>query len=188
LLVALLVGLLAGVVAGYAIGDRGPLEAGALSLAAATIGGMIALLGAFGVQLRRDHRDDVRARRDRQHAVMLESYTRLVEIRRMILKLAQRRALGQPSSGGMEIDAARSHLVPHVEMIDDDEIRRLSVEALDGFVRTADAIAPLPPDQPASDDDVSAALDSDRTALDVIAARIATLERAWHGRADVPAP
>ncbi len=43
-------------------------------LVGATIGGLIALAGAFGIQSRKDHRDDVQARRARQEAVMVESY------------------------------------------------------------------------------------------------------------------
>jgi hypothetical protein len=37
------------------------------------IAGLIALLGAFGIRLRKGHRDDVRVRRDRREAAMLES-------------------------------------------------------------------------------------------------------------------
>jgi hypothetical protein len=32
-----------------------------------TIGGLLALLGAFGIQLRKNHRNDVRARGIRDH-------------------------------------------------------------------------------------------------------------------------
>lgn len=145
IILALLVGALGGVVAGYALGSDAPLGDGALSLAAATIGGLIALAGAFGIQLRKDHRDDVQARRARQEAVMIASHRRLVEIRQQTLTLSKQRAHGRPLSSAIEIDAARSFARPELEMIDDDTIRRLAVDALNGFALTAEAIAPNPP-------------------------------------------
>ena len=183
IVLALLVGALGGVVAGYVAGADAPLSGGALSLASATIGGLIALAGAFGIQLRKDHRDDVRARRDRQERVMLESYDRLVKIRELTLDLSKRRQAsgGAPVPGGIEINSARSHARPELEMIDDDEIRRLAFEALNGFAMTSDAIAPNPRRQPGTDDEVQAALERDRKTLDAIATRIGDLGRKWHG-------
>lgn len=181
-LVAMFVGALGGVAVGYVVGSEGPLGEGALSLAAATIGGLLALLGAFGIQLRRDQRDDLRARRDRQEAVMLESYHGLVAIRDLTFELVQGR------SSGIEINSARSHLRPTLGMIDDNELLQLAVQALDGFATTAHAIAPDPPATPASRDEVRAALDRDRQSLDAMAVRIGDIGRAWRGREILPPP
>jgi hypothetical protein len=189
LVVALLLGALVGLVAGYVVGSEGSLSGGALGLAAATIGGVIALLGAFGIQIRKDHRDDVRARRDRQEAVMLEGYRGLGEIRDLTLELSKARAHGQPLPSAIGINAARSHLRPTLEMIDDNAIRALSVKAIDGFAMTAEAIAPSDPQTPpASDAAVKAALERDRKVLDGMATRIGDLGRVWHGHESVPVP
>ena len=180
--VFLLLGALAGVVAGYVVGSEGPLEEGALGLAAATIGGLIALLGAFGKQMVDARRNDIGARHERQEAVMLRSYDELTEIYRVTLDYAKRKRVAVvPVEGALAMGIARAKVRPLLEMIDDNKLRELAAAALDSFATTAIGIAPDRPEEENTDDESRADLEANRKTLDAMGGRITEIARTWHG-------
>jgi hypothetical protein len=78
--------------------------------------------------------------------VMLTSHRGLVKIQELILDFVRRkvRAGEAPIEGAVNLNRARGDLRPTLEMIDDDELRSLAVEALNSFAETAKGIAPEP--------------------------------------------
>lgn len=150
-----------------------------MSLADTVIGATIALVGSVGTQVSIGRRGARDARRGSRHSSMLGIFEGLTDEYALIIEFAKKKraAGGQTPGEAVELMTKRLHLRLHVEMLDDERVRKFAYGTLNTLATLVRGVAPDPGDPEATREDTAVNLRAATKGLEDLAARIGEITR-----------
>ena len=104
----------------------------------------------------------------------------MTELYALVLDYSKRKreAGGETPGGAVEMMTKQFRLRLHLEMLDDDDVRKIAYSTLDTLAKLGSGLAPRPGEQEASREEAAADLKTAGKGLEDLAARIGDIARA----------